>query len=70
MRDECSAVRGEMAAQGLAIRQVVADQGTILQTQITELAAQMRVLHENVISRIAQSQEGWSAQAPRQRRGE
>ncbi|CAN5871159.1 hypothetical protein BH18ACI5_BH18ACI5_10350 [soil metagenome] len=79
-RDEFSAVRGEMAAQGaslrremadqgLAIRQEVADQGATLQTQITELAVQMQVLHEDVISRIAQSQEGWSGPPPRKRRG-
>ncbi len=44
MRGEFSAVRGEMAKQGAALR--------------AELGALMRVLHEDLVSRLALLQEG------------
>lgn len=71
VRIEFSAVRGEMAEQGASLRQVIAEQGALRQeiavqgTKISDLAAHMRVLHEDVISRIAQLQEGWSGQTRR-----
>ncbi len=55
MRAEFSAVRGQMAEQGAALR-----------SEIGGLATEMRVLHEDVISRIAQLQEGWPV-PPRRR---
>ena len=74
MRAEFSAVRGEMAEQGTTIiatlRGEMAEQGAALRgemaRQFGELATQMGVLHEDVISRIARLQEGWSG-TPRRR---
>ena len=60
MRDEFSAIRGAMAEQGAA--SVARDEA---------LGTQMRVLHEDVISRLALLQEGLSSRPrrkPRKRR--
>jgi hypothetical protein len=64
MRVEFSTVRADMAGQGVTLRGEMAEQGEALRrefrTEIGNLANQMRVLHEEVISRIALLQEGWS----------
>jgi hypothetical protein len=54
LRAEFSSVRAEIAEQGKALRSEIAEQGNAL-------GAQMRVLHEDVISRIALLQEGLPA---------
>jgi hypothetical protein len=59
MRAEFSAVRAEMAAQSRTLRQETAEQGTALRQEIGGLATQMRVLHEEVIGRIALLQDAW-----------
>jgi len=66
MRDEFSAVRGEMVEQGHSLRtEMAAQSATIISTLRTEIAERdearathMRVLREDVISRIALLQEG------------
>lgn len=73
VRVEFSAVRGEMVAQSATIiatlRTEMAEQGEGLRkqfrTEIGSLATHMRVLHEDVVSRIAQLQEGWPARPRR-----
>ena len=84
MRDEFSAVRGEMAEQGRGLRAEMAEQGeslraemaeqsaTIISTLRTEIAdrdeargTHMRVLYEDVISRIALLQEGLAVRRKR-----
>jgi outer membrane murein-binding lipoprotein Lpp len=57
MRDEFSAVRTEMAA-GFASAEAKTD----------GLAVQMRILHEDVIARIALLQEGWPKRPKRTQR--
>ena len=57
MRDEFSAVRTEMAAGFAAIA-----------IRTDSLASQMRVLHEDVIERIALLQEGWPKPPKRTRK--
>ena len=47
MRGEFSAIRGEMATESFAFR-----------AEIGDLARQMRVLHEDLVGRIALIQEG------------
>ncbi|MBA3885176.1 MAG: hypothetical protein H0X67_05515 [Acidobacteria bacterium] len=74
-------LRQEVAAQGATIittlRQEMADQGVALRSEMAhgfarvggelgEVANQMRVLHEDVVGRIALLQESWPA--PRKRR--
>ena len=80
MRDEFSAVRGEMADQGATIvstlRSEIAEQGaTIISTLRGEIAdrddargTQMRVLYEDVTSRLALLQEGLSGRPKRKQR--
>ncbi len=58
VRVEFSAVRKEMVDQGEGLRKE-------FRTEIGSLATQMRVLHEDVVSRIAQLQEGWPARPRR-----
>ena len=69
MRDEFSAVRREIAEQGATLRGEIAEQGATLRGEIAEqgaasaardeaLGIQMRVLHEDVIGRLALLQEG------------
>lgn len=53
MRAEFSDVRAEMGAQFSAVRAEMADQGATLGTQ-------MRVLHEDVIGRLALLQNGYA----------
>ncbi len=53
MRAELSDVRAEMGAQFSAVRAEMADQGATLGTQ-------MRVLHEDVIGRLALLQNGYA----------
>jgi len=65
MRAEFSAVRAEMAEQGAAITGTLRGEMT---DQIGGLATQMRVLHEEVISRIAQLHEGWRGPSRRRPR--
>lgn len=81
MRGEFSAVRGEVAEQLTALRAEMAEQGQgiivilrgemaeqgkSLRAEIRDLGNQMRVLHEDVIARLAQLQEGWPT--PRKRK--
>ena len=65
MRGEFSAVRGEMAEQGVALRSEIAEQGAASAARDEALGIQMRVLHEDVISRLTLLQEN---QAPRSKR--
>ena len=65
MRGEFSAVRGEMAEQGVALRSEIAEQGAASAARDEALGIQMRMLHEDVISRLALLQEN---QAPRPKR--
>ncbi len=62
MRGEFSAVRTEIAEQVATCTQTLRAE---MAGQIGGLAAQMRVLHEDVISRIALLQEGLSGAAKR-----
>jgi hypothetical protein len=57
MRDEFSAVRGEIATQIAGVRE-----------DIEETHRHMRVLHEDVISRLAIIQEGQVTRRPSPRR--
>ena len=61
MRDEFSAVRTEMTA-GFAAVAVTSDK---LEAKTDGLATQMRMLHEDVIARIALLQEGLTGSARR-----
>ena len=65
MRGEFSAVRGEMAEQGVAQRSEIAEQGAASAARDEALGIQMRMLHEDVIGRLALLQEN---QAPRPKR--
>lgn len=56
MRDEFSAVRTEIAAGFVAVRSELAAD---IDGRIDGLATEMRVLHEDVIPRIALLQEAW-----------
>ena len=69
MADQGAALRAEMAEQGAALRREIAEQGAALRTEMVEqgtalggridaLSTQMRVLHEDVIGRIALLHEG------------
>ena len=64
MRGEFSAVRGEMA-EGVAQRSEIAEQGAASAARDEALGIQMRMLREDVISRLALLQEN---QAPRPKR--
>lgn len=73
MHDEFSAMRGETNELGTSLRAEISEQGKSLRGEIGKLGAkveqqgmEMRVLHEEVISRIALIQEGLPAR--RQRR--
>ena len=79
MRGEFSAVRAEAADLGAALRTEMSDLGVALRREIAEqgaasaardeaLGIQMRVLHEDVISRFALLEERWPAQPKRKRR--
>jgi hypothetical protein len=76
MAEQIGGLRAETAEQIGGLRTEMAEQGaTITQTlraamaeQIGGLATQMRVLHEDVISRIAQLQEGWAGPSRRRPR--
>lgn len=79
MHVEFSAVRTELRAeisgQGTSLRAEIAEQGTSLRGEIASLSARideqgthMRVLHEEVISRIALVQEAVSPQPRRPRK--
>ena len=72
MHDEFSAVRAEMkdmreslrteiAEMGAALREEIADTRQSLGGQIDQLGPEMRVLHEDVIGRLAVIQEGQSS---------
>ena len=56
MRDQFLAVRTEMAAGFVAVRSELA---AGIDGRIDGLATEMRVLHEDLISRIALLQEAW-----------
>lgn len=57
-----------MADQGSTLRQEMAEQGKNLRQEIADLGTQMRVLHEEVISRFAQLQDAWPPPARRKPR--
>jgi phage host-nuclease inhibitor protein Gam len=59
MAAQSTALRQEMAEQGTALRREMAEQGTAVRQEIGGLATQMRVLHEEVIGRIALLQDAW-----------
>ena len=65
MRDEFSAVRQEMNAMGTGLR---AELSAAIRAGDEETRRYMRVLHEEVISRIATIQEGLSPPAPSRNR--
>jgi hypothetical protein len=70
MRDEFSAVRSEMAAGFAALEarlgaKFEARLEASLEAKTDGLATQMRILHEDVIARIALLQEGLTATAKR-----
>lgn len=58
-------LRAEMRDEFSAVHSRIAEQGKTLRGEIGDLATHMRVLHEEVISRIAQLQEAWAP--PRKR---
>lgn len=68
MRSEFSTVRGEIAEQGKTLRGEIAEQGKALSAKIDDQGTQMRVLHEEVIGRIALLQEGWSTPSRKPRK--
>ena len=69
MRDEFSAVRTEMRDEFSAVRNEMHHESSSLREEIRlgdeETRRYMRVLHEEVISRIAMTQEGHDASRPR-----
>jgi hypothetical protein len=58
-------LRTEMRVEFSAVRREMADQGQSLGMRIDALGVQMRILHEDVIARFAQLQDGWSARPRR-----
>ena len=68
MGGEFSAVRAEMANLGVALRREMAEQGAASAGRDEALGIQMRMLHEDVISRFALLQDGLPARPKRKPR--
>jgi cell division protein FtsB len=66
LTSQISQLRTEMRAEFSAVRGEIGEQGQSLRAEIGALATHMRVLHEDVISRFARLEEGWSG-TPRRR---
>ena len=60
-----AALRAEMNEMGAALREEIADTRQSLGGQIDQLGREMRVLHEDVIGRLAVIQEGQSSRRRR-----
>jgi hypothetical protein len=65
IRGEFSAVRVEMVGLGSALRIEMAEQGAASAARDEAIGIQMRVLHEDVVSRIGVLQEGMPARPKR-----
>lgn len=65
LTSQISQLRSEMRGDFSAVRNEVAERTGALETKIDDLGTQMRVLHEDVISRIARLHEGRPARPKR-----
>ena len=68
VRGEFSAVRVGMDGMGGALRMEMAEQGAASAARDEAIGIQMRVLHEDVVSRIGLLQEGMPARPKRRRK--
>ena len=73
--EQGASLRAEIAEQGASLHAEIAEQGASLRAEIGVLSAKidergihMRVLHEEVIARIALVQEGMASQPRRPRK--